>query len=173
MRTSAVAPYQLFILKSAPGDFADPDSLQLAGPGLGCVDDSPLLIVCDSAQINLIEMSLIGHADSVDTSGVARLGGLLPPPPDVAGPAAIEVNLGTDDDRFVGGPLREEVRDGLGSDIVAMGGGADTIVQPAAADPAADDARRPAGPGHRDRRRLLRRAPQRAGRHGLARRQRR
>ena len=139
LRTSAVEPSRLYIFKSAAIHFADPDSLELSGTELGCVDGSPLLIVCDSPLIDLIDVRLGDGADSVDTRGVSRVGDQFPDDPPVEGPAAIRVNLGAGDDRFDGGPLREEIRDGTGGDLIAAGGGFDLIVQPDSADPGTDD----------------------------------
>jgi hypothetical protein len=124
LRNGGVDPFQLYIAAEAPTDFPDPDGLQLAGSGLGCVDGSPVLIVCDSTAVTGIDLNLGAGRDLVDASGLSHLGG------------AITADLGAGDDVFTGGPLPEQVRDGRGTDVVS----ADTIVQADVSDPASMDA---------------------------------
>ena len=90
---------------------------------LGCVDGSPLLIICDAAQITRIELDLGDGRDYVDASELTLPG------------ADVDADLGPGDDFFTGGPLREQVSDGRGTDRVS----ADSIVQPDVADPATMD----------------------------------
>lgn len=124
LRNGGVDPFQLYIAAEAPTDFPDPDGLQLAGSGLGCVDGSPVLIVCDSTAVTGIDLALGDGRDLIDASELSHLGG------------TITADLGAGDDVFTGGPLPEQVRDGRGTDVV----GADTIVQADVSDPATMDA---------------------------------
>ena len=122
LRNADFEPYRLYIYDEAPSDFPDPDGLELAATALGCVDGTPIVIVCDADRITRIELDLGDGRDYVDVTGLTHGG-------DVA------ADMGPGDDVFTGGPLREQVSDGRGADRVS----ADTIVQPDVGDPATQD----------------------------------